>query len=56
MDYESIGLGYIQSPIHFVHMHVIFDIDVKRNVRMLCQSNVRFISSTQKCIQQDKYK
>ena len=31
-------------------MNVMFDIDVKRNFRMFCQSNVRFISSTKKCI------
>ena len=37
-------------------MYVMFDINVKHNICMLYQSNVPFISKTEKCILQDKYK
>ena len=31
-----------------VHMYVMFDIDVKRGVRILCQRNVQFINNARK--------
>ena len=32
----------------FAHMYVMFDIGVKRDVRILCQSNVQLIHNARK--------